>query len=78
MTADPPCLELNTGRKVNLVPDDLFVRGDSLYARLGDEIAKFAERALLQLSRHLDEDDGQLTLTVAGRRVRLPSLPDLH
>jgi len=76
LTVDPPCLDLNTGRKIDLIPEDLFVRGDNLYVRLGDETAKFAERALLQLSRHLDEDAGQLTLTVAGRCVRLPLLPD--
>ena len=49
----PYSLLLNTGRKIPLVPSDLFIRNDRLYVRLGDEVARFSERALLGLEPHL-------------------------
>ena len=47
-------LTLNTGRKIELAPERLYVKGDSLYLRIGDEEARFSDRALMRISGRLE------------------------
>ena len=53
----PPTLILNTGRKMRLVPEELFVSGDSLYIDTGEERIKFVDRALLKISKMIGFDE---------------------
>ena len=47
-------LTLNTGRKIELAPERLFVKGDSLYLRIGDEVARFSDRSLMRISDRIE------------------------
>ncbi len=59
-------LSLNTGRKVELSPEDLFVENDNLYMRLDDEVVKFSERALTKISERIEHKDGEYFLRYCG------------
>lgn len=49
-------LLLNTGRRIELDPTQLFIRGDHLYVNIGDEYAKFGERALILIADWIQYD----------------------
>ena len=68
----PVKIILNTGAEIDLGPEKLFVRGDQLYQRHEDEIIKFSERALMQLSKKMDLRDGGYVLNWNGNSYRLP------
>lgn len=55
---EPVILTLNTGRAVELAPEQLFIREDHLYMKLADECAKFGESALMRMAQwiHYDHD----------------------
>jgi hypothetical protein len=65
-------LTLNTGSQLKLNPDNLYVFKDNLYIMERDERIKFAERALLQISRIIEEDEGALFIMVDGKRYNIP------
>lgn len=66
-------LTLNTGRQVPLDPDRLYIRQDRLYMMLADERVKFAERAMIKISKRLEEDArGRLCMDLDGRRHVIP------
>lgn len=68
-----PELELNTGRRLPLEASRLFICGDSLYFRVGAEIAKFGEQALLAMAAQLEmAGEGECHLVSGSRRVRVP------
>ncbi len=64
----PPCLLLNTKRKVALDPTALFIRGDRLFMREEDEIVRFSERAMVKLSALMEDTPDGLCLCVEGDR----------
>jgi hypothetical protein len=49
-------LVLNTGLEATLEPEHLYIRGDSLYTRMGEHRIKFGPRALVKLARFVDFD----------------------
>lgn len=56
---DPGQLVLNTGRKVMMTPENLFIEGDILYYCDGDERIKFTDRAMMKIADWLEErEDG--------------------
>jgi len=69
---DPGHLLLNTGEKMLLNPETLFIRDDSLYIRMPDHLIKFTPRALLKLSKQISEVDGELVLTLASGCYPIP------
>lgn len=69
---NPEALLLNTGEKMVLDPSSLFIREDSLYIRMPDHLIKFTPRAMLKLSKHLSEADGELVLTLASGSYPIP------
>ena len=65
-------LELNTGRRLPLTPEDLFVKNDSLYLNIGDdEQAKFSERSLMKLSDVLEVKGDDYFIRVKGELIKL-------
>ena len=69
---DPIMLVLNTGRREKLKPKQLYVKGESLYVRLGDEQVKFSESALIALADYLEDDEeGQFYFRLKGKRYRI-------
>jgi len=66
-------LTLNTGRQMDLAPDQLYIHRDNLYMMLGDERVKLAERAMIKIAKRLKEDDqGWLCLAVGNRTYPIP------
>jgi len=64
----PPIdLLLNTGERLPLVPERLFVHGDDLYMERGEERIKFTDRVLLKIAGLIDFDGRHYTLCVDGR-----------
>lgn len=76
IAADGVVLILNTGRRLPLDPTALFIRGDALYMRNGDELIKFNETSMLKISRHFERADGLCHLCLEGRRYPIPTEED--
>lgn len=72
LNEDGLALVLNTGKTVKLRPKKLFINGDNLYMMLGDERVKFTEEALLRITDHMEDEGGRFTITVRGRRYKIP------
>jgi len=69
--ADDIILELNTKRRVKLKPRKLFIKEDSLYMAEKDEIIKFAEQALMRISKLLEYENDRYFIRVKGRRYAI-------
>ena len=69
--ADDITLELNTKRRVKLKPRKLFIKEDSLYMAEKDEIIKFAEQALMRISKLLEYENDRYFIRVKGRRYAI-------
>ncbi|MCF8078003.1 MAG: MFS transporter permease [Desulfobacterales bacterium] len=64
---DGPVLVLNTGKKLKLEPEQLFLKNDHLYLRCGDEIVKFTEEAMFALADDMEEVDGRYLVRCGGK-----------
>ncbi|MDL2269518.1 MFS transporter permease [Desulfosarcina sp. OttesenSCG-928-A07] len=71
----PVHLVLNTQRVIPLSPDLLFSRSDQLYQRMGDEIIRFGDRALMAISAYLEDTPEGLVIQIDGRKTRIPEMP---
>ena len=60
-------LGLNTGRRVELQPEGLYVKGDALFMRLNDEIIKFTDRTMMKLAGYIEEKEGRLYFSWNGQ-----------
>ncbi len=58
-------LLLNTRQKIKLLPQNLFIKDDQLYIQAEDDRIRFSERALTQISRYIDCEEGQYFLRVS-------------
>ena len=64
-------LILNTKKQIKLMPRNLFIRGDDLYMRMGEEIIKFTERGLMKISDLLEYDKDQYFIKVKNRKHKI-------
>jgi hypothetical protein len=64
-------LILNTKKQIKLKPRNLFIRGDDLYMRMGEETIKFTERGLMKISDLLEYDDELYFIRIKNRRYRI-------
>jgi hypothetical protein len=71
-THDDISLRLNTGRQMLLDPDNLMIRGDSLFMRIESQLIKFTDRSMMKLSDLLEDIDGRFTILVKGVRYPIP------
>jgi hypothetical protein len=67
-------LVLNTGRKVRLDPENLYIRKDCLYLQDGREQIKFDERSLMKISACIEEEDDRFVLCVNDRRYPIGNI----
>jgi hypothetical protein len=67
-----PAVRLNTGERLRLEPDQLFVRDDTLYLRRGEEIIKFNQDSMLALSDRMSFADEQYVIEIDGKRRVIP------
>ena len=59
-------LKLNTKEQIQLDPESLFVKDDCLYQEQSEYCIKFSERALVKLSKNLEEEGDQLLIVING------------
>jgi len=59
ITGDEITLVLNTGKRLRLDPDGLFVHKDGLFMQSGKDLLKFTDRSLLKLSRRIEYQNGR-------------------
>ena len=64
-------LILNTKNQIKLKPRNLFIRGDDLYMRMGEEIIKFTERGLMKISDLLEYENDQYFIKIKGKKYSL-------
>jgi len=64
-------LVLNTGKRIKLMPRNLFIKNDHLYMHKGGERIKFTERALLKIAARIDYENGRYFIRVKNRKYRL-------
>lgn len=60
-------LILNNTDTIKLDPEQLFSRDDNLYLQTPEHQIKFKDRALLKISKFMDEKDGQLLFKIKGK-----------
>lgn len=68
---DDICLTLNTTDTLILDPARLFTRDDNLYLETEDHWIKFSSRALLKISRFVEEKDGHLFFRIKDKTYPL-------
>ena len=64
---DDILLTLNNTDTLKLDGEQLFIRDDNLYLQTPEHRIKFSSRALLKISKFMQEKDGQLSFTINGR-----------
>ena len=65
---DPVALVLNTGRRLDLDPERLWIENDHLYLADEGHRIRFTDRAMMKLARLMEEGDGGLVIRVGDRR----------
>jgi hypothetical protein len=66
LSGDPQRLLMNTGERVALRPQELFIAQDNLYLRRGDERIKFHERVLLKLAPMIEQRENRYVIRIDG------------
>lgn len=64
---DAITLRLNTGKRLPLFPDSIYLAGESLYTLSDDDWIKFSERSLLKLSAMIDWESDPYTFHYRGK-----------
>jgi len=59
-------LQLNNRNTIKLDPEKLFEKDDKLFLKTDEHLVKFTDRALLKVSRFLEEKSGQLFFKING------------
>jgi hypothetical protein len=72
---DDIVLILNTGNRLTLDPGQLYIRDDHLYLVFDNERIKFSERALMQISSIIEEEENHLVIHMKGKTFILPEAP---
>lgn len=68
-------IRLNTGKRLPLIPDQLYSTNDSLYMKHNDERIKFSERALLKISALIDFNSDPWRLHIGGHAYSIGARP---
>ena len=69
--ADPIVLVLNTGRRLELDPQCLYIENDLLYLTADDEKVKFNERMLVRFADWLEERSDGIYFSRGGQFVKI-------
>ena len=70
---EPIILVLNTGNRVALDPENLFVQDDNLYLQMNEDRVKFTADSLLKLSGYIEFDNEACYISLGNRRHRIKS-----
>jgi hypothetical protein len=69
-------LVLNTGKKIKLRPDKLWIKHDSLYMQDGDEQVKFTEQSLMKIFDLIETDERQYFIRIKKKKYGIRELFD--
>ena len=69
-------LVLNTGKKITLMPEKLWIKQDCLYMQDGGQQIKFTEHSLMKISKLIENKDGRYCIKVKNRKYEIPELCD--
>lgn len=64
-------LVLNTTQVIDMEPEGLYSKNDNLYLKTKEHRIKFSSRALLKLSKYLNDKDGALFFESNGQSWRI-------
>jgi len=70
-TSKDVILTLNTKRQVKLKPQKLFIKDDNLYMTSGDDLIKFSEHALLEISDLLEFEKDRYYIRLNDKRYAI-------
>jgi len=71
---DPIELVLNTGKEIVLDPSTLWIENDNLYTVDGKDLIKFSDRALMKVSKILEDGKEGLLIRVDEKNYLIPEL----
>ena len=69
---DPVQMFMNTGQRLDLSPELLFIRNDNLFYQNGDEIIKFSQHALIKISEKIEFSESGCSIRLKGIRYAVP------
>jgi len=69
--AEDISLRLNTGQQITLAPDTLSIKADHLYTQTPQGTAKFNQSSLLEISKQMEEENGDLFIRVGNARFKV-------
>ncbi len=72
---DEIVLLLNTGKRIRVRPENLFIRNDILYAETPGDRIRFTERALMKLSKFLEDANSGTGIRIGGRLCPIAEKP---
>ncbi len=75
-TTVPPEIILNTGRRIVLDPEKLFIENDILYLCDGDDRIRFTDRAMMKIASMLEEEQDGLYFKSGKKMIRIPESGD--
>jgi len=64
-------LILNTRKRIKLNPVNIYLQNDNLYVMDAGEKIKFAEHALIKISKNIEEKGGKLLITIDGVQYKI-------
>ena len=69
---DPVQMFMNTGQRLDLSPELLFIRNDNLFYQNGDEIIKFSQHALIKISEKIEFSESGCSIRLKGVSYSVP------
>ncbi len=69
---DPVQMLINTGERMDLSPEMLFIRNDQLFHQKGDEIIKFSQNALTLIARKIEFSASGCSIRLHGKSCTIP------
>jgi len=69
---EPISLVLNTGKEIELDPENLWIEKDNLYTVDGGHRIKFSDRALMKAAKILEEKNGEFLIRMKENVYHIP------
>jgi hypothetical protein len=69
---EPVQLLINTGKRMDLSPELLFIRDDQLFYQKGNEIIKFSQHALTKISEKIEFSESGCSIRLNGIAYSIP------
>ena len=70
--AEDIILVLNNKSRMKLKPKKLWIRDDSLYMNVGEDLIKFSDHALVRIADLIEYENDQYFIRVKHRRYKIP------